>query len=214
VTEHSSLPIEALAFWATPGRLTTLDGAGALPADLDGAVRLVNGLLVHEFWAAQHWLEVPAERRDEVQIRSAAAMIDRIRELEPSPLGRRSAARAPAGGELPALRGADVRRPAPGRLPVRARCGHATYFEAGRYVDHWGAWFVRNNVVRDLAALNGVEALPWDQWGPMDRESALGEGPADELVDEVAAVTAAASWPRLRRLYESDERLTAPETLR
>ncbi len=77
----------------------------------------------------------------------------------------------------------------------------------------WGAWFVRCNVVRDLAALNKVELLPWDAWGLMDRESALGEGPADDLVDEVAAITTTADWPVLRHLYESDGRLTAPEAL-
>jgi hypothetical protein len=57
-----------------------------LPADLDGAVRLVNGLLVHEVWASSNGLDVPTERHDEVQIRSAAAMVDRLRELDSSPL--------------------------------------------------------------------------------------------------------------------------------
>jgi hypothetical protein len=159
-------------------------------------------------------------------------------------------------------------------LPVRARCGHATYFDPGKFIDHWvveiwdgvggrwrrvdpdlsvrerdvdfdlfdipagrflaggeawrlirsgaadpaqfgvyewwGAWFVRCNAVRDLAALNKVELLPWDAWGLMDRESAMGQGAADDLVDQVAAITASADWPTLRHLYENDERLTAP----
>ncbi len=28
----------------------------------------------------------------------------------------------------------------------------------------WGAGIIRGNVVRDLAALNKVELLPWDKW--------------------------------------------------
>src|SRR5262249_2981221 len=34
-------------------------------------------------------------------------------------------------------------------------------------LDFWGLWFVQANVVRDLAALNKMELLPWDVWGPM-----------------------------------------------
>jgi hypothetical protein len=74
-----------------------------------------------------------------------------------------------------------------------------------------GGWFVRNNVLRDLAALNRVELLPWDQWGLMDQASGLGEGPADALVDRVAEVVEAGDWPAARRLYERDERLRVPD---
>ena len=77
----------------------------------------------------------------------------------------------------------------------------------------WGAWFVRNNVVRDLAALNKLELLPWDSWGLMDRTSGLGDGPADQLVDEVAAATSTANWAVVRRLYAGDDRLGVPDTL-
>jgi transglutaminase superfamily protein len=77
----------------------------------------------------------------------------------------------------------------------------------------WGAWMIRNNVVRDLAALNRVELLPWDGWGLMDRSSRLGEGPADVLVDDVAARIEGGELTGLRRLYESDDRLRAPASL-
>ncbi|MFD5131703.1 transglutaminase-like domain-containing protein [Streptomyces olindensis] len=54
-----------------------------------------------------------------------------------------------------------------------------------------GLWFVWGNVVRDLAAVNGVELLPWDGWGP----EFLGRAPltADDLR---AADAVAASGPR------------------
>jgi len=35
--------------------------------------------------------------------------------------------------------------------------------------DEGGYWFIAQNLVRDVAALNGMEMLPWDVWGPMPR---------------------------------------------
>jgi hypothetical protein len=82
-------------------------------------------------------------------------------------------------------------------------------FGVGHPVDLHGLWFVRFDVLRDLAALNGVELLPWDGWGPeiLD-DAALG---ADDiaLIDTVAA---AGSEDELRRLY-ADPRLTVPDEI-
>jgi hypothetical protein len=72
-----------------------------------------------------------------------------------------------------------------------------------------GLWFVRGNVVRDLAALNGVELLPWDGWGP----EFTGRAPLTE--DDLAAadaVAAARSQEVWRRLY-GDPRLTVPDEI-
>lgn len=69
-----------------------------------------------------------------------------------------------------------------------------------------GLWFVRGNVLRDLAALNGVELLPWDGWDPWLRKGApLTE---DDLAaaDAVAAARSEDDWPRLF----TDPRLTVP----
>lgn len=65
----------------------------------------------------------------------------------------------------------------------------------------WGAGIIRGNVVRDLAALNKVELLPWDQWDFLD-DSLIGEGKNDSLVDEVAQAVVANDWPQFRVLYE------------
>ncbi|MFD8933811.1 transglutaminase domain-containing protein [Streptomyces sp. NPDC059578] len=75
-----------------------------------------------------------------------------------------------------------------------------------------GLWFVAADTVRDLAALNGVEALPWDGWGIAAVEG--DEDPAftaadRELLDRVAAATAADDLPLLRRLY-AHPRLRVP----
>jgi hypothetical protein len=71
--------------------------------------------------------------------------------------------------------------------------------------ENWGPAEIRGNAVRDLAALNKVEMLPWDSWGQMEA-SYDGETGADydELIDTVAAVCASADHAAIRALYASD----------
>lgn len=73
---------------------------------------------------------------------------------------------------------------------------------------------MRSNVVRDLAALNRCEMLPWDEWS-------LAEPPLDalsekefELVDEVALLEAnGGPLGALQRVYGSNRALTVPRTV-
>jgi len=80
-----------------------------------------------------------------------------------------------------------------------------------------GAWFVGASILRDLAALNMRELLPWDYWG-MAR--AFGPGatiPAAVAarLDEVAEITTgpASDWQSLRAAYEVTEDLRVPPTV-
>lgn len=79
--------------------------------------------------------------------------------------------------------------------------------------ENWGAGEIRGNAVKDLAALNKVETLPWDVWGRME-EAYKGETGAeyDELLDEVAAVCAADDPVAAAALYAHHE-LTVPADL-
>lgn len=43
-----------------------------------------------------------------------------------------------------------------------------------------GLWFIRGSLMRDLAALNKVEMLPWDYWGLADR-TPINALPTEEL---------------------------------
>jgi len=81
-------------------------------------------------------------------------------------------------------------------------------------VDHaWGIGEVRGNAIRDLAALNKVEMLPWDEWGRMDA-SYKGETGADfdQLIDTIAAVCASNDDRAARDLYMSED-LAVPDDL-
>jgi hypothetical protein len=67
-------------------------------------------------------------------------------------------------------------------------------------------------VVRDFAALNRMEGLPWDVWGMMEIGDEALTDERKALLDKVAALTMAGdeAFPELRKLYESEERLRMP----
>ena len=78
---------------------------------------------------------------------------------------------------------------------------------------NWGPAEIRGNAIRDLAALNKVEMLPWDEWGRMGA-SYKGRTGADydELLDTIADVCAADDPSAIAELYASDE-LRVPQEL-
>ena len=74
--------------------------------------------------------------------------------------------------------------------------------------DMHGLGFVRGNLVRDVAALNKMELLPWDCWGVILAESL--DDPDDlAALDEAASFSAedVPDFDGLRARYESDPRL-------
>jgi hypothetical protein len=81
--------------------------------------------------------------------------------------------------------------------------------------DFRGPWMVRNCLIKDLAALNKMELLDWDNWGwnLQDFDAHTEEELA--LLDRVAALTQAGdeALAALRTLYESEPGLTVPEVV-
>jgi hypothetical protein len=99
---------------------------------------------------------------------------------------------------------------------ARCRSGQADPSKFGIFQGNLrGLWFIAGNLVRDVAALNKMELLPWDQWGAMPRSSAALTAGELELFDPIAALTHTpdASFSELRSRYESDERLRVPATV-
>jgi hypothetical protein len=78
-----------------------------------------------------------------------------------------------------------------------------------------GLWFIAGNVLRDFAALNNVEMLPWDVWGPMLRPGESASADQLALLDRLAALTRSpdASFAELRELYEHGAGLKVPPTV-
>ena len=78
-----------------------------------------------------------------------------------------------------------------------------------------GLWYVAGNVVRDIAALNKMEMLPWDVWGAQPSPNEPLNDDQLAFFDNLVALTHApdASFAELRQLYEEDNRLHVPETV-
>ncbi|BAY32157.1 hypothetical protein NIES2107_40440 [Nostoc carneum NIES-2107] len=78
-----------------------------------------------------------------------------------------------------------------------------------------GLWFMAGEIVRDVAALNKMEMLPWDVWGaiPQPHESLTDDQLA--FFDQLAMFTRSpdTSFTELLKLYESDDRLRVPATV-
>ena len=128
-----------LTYYAEPGRFTRLDSIspGSLPDSIPELVSTVQGLLVHRAWLPAYGIAVSPARSHEEGLHSAEAMLARVMMLHEAPLtvGRDPADRMLANcRHFATLLTAFLRRRG---VPARGRCGFATYFEPGKFVDHW-----------------------------------------------------------------------------
>lgn len=83
------------------------------------------------------------------------------------------------------------------------------------FEDMRGLWFIRGNLILDLAAQNKMELLLWDSWGLMLRGM---ETPADDecnLLDKVAVLTQAGNeaFTEMRAIYEEEIGLKVPRVV-
>lgn len=78
-------------------------------------------------------------------------------------------------------------------------------------LDMHGLWFVAGNVIRDVAALNNHEMLPWDVWGAMAQTD---DGLDLPFIDRLAVFSHAPDrhFGDLRAVYK-DKRVAVPDTV-
>jgi transglutaminase superfamily protein len=142
-----------LTYYSAPGPFTDLavhaPRVRELPETLPELCRIVQGLVVHPFLAHLYGLDPATLRQDELQIRRATSMLDRMLAVDPRPLPE---ARPPQGRFVGNCRHFSVLLCALLRargVPARARCGFGAYFAQSRFEDHWvcevwdeprGAW--------------------------------------------------------------------------
>jgi hypothetical protein len=130
-----------LSYYAQPGPMTDpgrhAECYQGLPTDLSELVRMLQGLVVHIFWAERYGLKLTPERQAEVNIRPVEDKLTRLLALdsrpltEERPLEKRLVCNCRDYATLLAsfLRCQGV--------PARARCGFGTYFMPGHFEDHW-----------------------------------------------------------------------------
>lgn len=75
-----------------------------------------------------------------------------------------------------------------------------------------GYWFIAGELVRDLAALNKMEMLPWDVWGAMPKPRARLTKEQFAYFDEIAALIEwlDGSFDELRKRFREDDQLRVP----
>jgi len=72
--------------------------------------------------------------------------------------------------------------------------------------ENWGPAEIKGNLLRDLAALNKVEMLPWDEWGPMRPMYAGETGEEfDEVLDQIAEICARDSFGPIASYYSGSD---------
>jgi hypothetical protein len=267
-----TLPAEIRDFYLALGPMTAIDLPADLPSGVPAAFAVVQGVMMHQFWAGAYGETLTAPRIAQTHLRDSAAIL--------AALGGTTEARAPDRRVVGVCRHFSVLATALLRrqgIPARSRCGFGLYFD-GTPVDHWvveywddaagwrlgdaqmdavqtaalklgfdpldvprdaflvageawrrcrsgeadpdqfgimdmhGLWFVAGNLVRDLAALNNMEMLPWDVWGLMWEP---GQKPGAETLaklDRIAPLTLTpdAHFTELRALYGADADLRTP----
>jgi len=132
---------DPLAYYAQPGAMTDPREHAALFADLPRDVaslcKIVQGLMVHIFWAERYGLKLSDERQAEVQLRPVTRKLSRILELDARPLTEARPLEKKLVGncrDFSVLLTSILRCQG---VPARARCGFGRYFLPGKYEDHW-----------------------------------------------------------------------------
>lgn len=92
-----------------------------------------------------------------------------------------------------------------------ARTGKADPDQFGIFDMH-GLWFIIGNLIRDLAALNKMELLPWDIWGLMNQEGAELSASDYELLDEAADLIVRED-PALYQIYKGNSLFEVPRVI-
>jgi hypothetical protein len=139
--DRGNLEAFPVSAWAEPAPVTVLREdilrLHQVPTDLEGLVAMVQGLLLNVFWAEEHGVEISEQRLDEVELRTATRMLERILELDSRSLQHE---RLPDKRLVSNARSFAVLTTALLRaqgFPARVRCGFSTYFKPGLYLEHW-----------------------------------------------------------------------------
>ncbi len=133
--------METLEFYTRPGKMTSPGRYAALiedlPRDIAALAAVGQGLLVHEFMAAEYGAPLSEADRATVHIRPAEQWLAQIVARDDRPL---QTAREPAGRLAANCRHFTVLMVTLLRaqgVPARARCGFGAYFGTGVFEDHW-----------------------------------------------------------------------------
>src|SRR5512134_171652 len=130
-----------LTYFAQYGKITRpgpyADLYAGLPSDMPALVQVVQGLMVHVFWAERYGLILSEERKAEVQLRTMERRLARTLELDSSPLTTSRTNEKKIVGNCRDFSTTLASMLQSKGIPARPRCGFGTYFIPNHYEDHW-----------------------------------------------------------------------------
>ena len=253
-----------------------------LPADLSQLCSIIQGVLLHAFWAERYGESLSKERTAEAGIRHIERILGKLLDIDAGPIEEtRPLSKRLVGNcrTFSVLLAALMQSKG---IPARARCGFGRYFDPDRYEDHWiceywnesqnrwimvdaqlddfqrqaldvgfdpldvpadefivggkawlhcrkgdwdpnhfgifdmrGLWFIRGNLIRDIASLNKVELLPWDGWGLIDCQDDELSPEELSLLDSTASMTSdEVDTTAIREAYAVNEDLKVPRVIK
>lgn len=131
---------EILQFYRQPGPLSTLPiqiDPASLPDDLPSLVKMVQGLLLHVFWADRYGLHLTPAQNEEVNLRSFAEKFPILLQIDSSPITTARPLEKRLIGNCRDFSNFLAAFLKLKGIPARARCGFGTYFMPGTFEDHW-----------------------------------------------------------------------------
>lgn len=111
--------------------------ADELPDDVPALVKVVQGLLIHVFWADRYGRHLTPAEKDEVNMRSFAQKFPVLFQHDPSPIAQARPLEKRLVGNCRDFSGFLAALLKLKGIPARSRCGFGAYFEKGKYIDHW-----------------------------------------------------------------------------
>lgn len=143
-----------------------------LPTDIGSLCRIVQGNLIHVFWAERYGVDLTDAQKQTLEIRHVSQKLARIWEQEKSPLRTaRLKERRQVGNcrDFSTFLCAILRYQG---VPARARCGFGTYFLPDHYEDHWVCEYWNRKEKRWLMVDAQLDALQYEalkiQFNPLD----------------------------------------------
>ena len=132
---------EILNYYSEHGKMTEIKTlkhmVNELPKDIESIVWIVQNILIHQHWAERYGVEQNEKRKEETLLRSVDEKLIYIQELGYKHVTDKKEAKHKMFGICRDFSVMAVSLCREIGIPARARCGFATYFEKGKYVDHW-----------------------------------------------------------------------------
>lgn len=158
---------QEIKLYSQPSEATKLgeyaDLVAPLPKDPLRLAEIVRGLLIHDTDIDPNAPE-SSERLKDREIMTAEKILERILQLDSSDLAiKRPVERLMVGYcyTFTLLHTALLRAKG---IPARARCGFVSYFDKGKWIDHWVTEYADNSSWRLIDAHTGRDAVSRDEF--------------------------------------------------